>query len=71
MARALLGYVGTPSQQSQEIELARLRARVRELQAEISELRAEASARRMFDVDLDASLEHGGRQRSDREAALT
>lgn len=64
MARALLGYVGTPSQHSQDVELARLRARVRELQAEISELRAEASARRMLDVDLGRSLD-------DRQAALT
>jgi hypothetical protein len=49
MARALLGYVGTTSQHIQEIELVRLRARVRELQAEVSELRAEAAARRAVD----------------------
>jgi uncharacterized protein YigA (DUF484 family) len=49
MARALLGYVASNSNQVQEIELARLRSRVRELQAEISELRAEAAARRAVD----------------------
>ncbi len=63
MARALLGYVGTPSAHLQELELARLRARVRELQAEISELKAEAAARRAVDIELDRI--------SDRESALT
>lgn len=49
MARALVGYVATPTQVAQEIELSRLRAHVRELQAEISELRAEAAAHRVLD----------------------
>lgn len=49
MARALLGYVGTIPQHIQEIEVARLRARVRQLEAEVSELRAEAAARRAVD----------------------
>jgi ribosomal protein L29 len=49
MARALLGYVGPASQQLQELEIARLRARVRELEAEVGELRAEAAARRLVD----------------------
>jgi ribosomal protein L29 len=57
MARALLGYVGTASQHIQELELARLRARVRELEAELGELRAEAAARRAVEhVDVDREL---------------
>ena len=52
MARALVGYIATPSQVAQEVELARLRARVRDLQAEISELRAEAAAHRVLDGDV-------------------
>jgi len=57
MARALLGYVGSASQHIQEVELARLRARVRELQAEVAELRAEAAARRAVEhVDVDQEL---------------
>ncbi len=46
MARALFGYVGTPTQQEHDIEVARMRAQIRDLQAEISELRGEAAARR-------------------------
>jgi hypothetical protein len=49
MARALLGYVGTTPQHLTELEMMRLRARVRELQVEVSELRAEAAARRAVD----------------------
>lgn len=51
MARALIGYVATPVQIAQEVELCRLRSRVRELQAEISELRAEAAAHRVLNGD--------------------
>jgi hypothetical protein len=58
MARALLGYVGSAPQHLQEIELVRLRAKVRELHAEISELRAEAAARRAVDAkSVDAELD--------------
>ena len=42
MARALLGHVGTVSDQALIFELARLRRRVSELEAEIVQLRAEA-----------------------------
>ena len=51
MARALVGYVAAPNQIALEIELSRLRARVRDLQAEISEMRAEAAAHRVLDGD--------------------
>ncbi|MEP6851996.1 MAG: hypothetical protein ABJA87_04990 [bacterium] len=58
MARALLGYVGTSSTTPlQDLELARLRSRVRELEAEVSELRAEAAARRAVESDsVEAEL---------------
>ena len=57
MARALFGYVGTPTQQEHDIEIARLRAVIRDLQAEISELRGEAAARRHLDADRELTLE--------------
>ena len=57
MARALFGYVATPLQQEHEIEVARLRAVIRDLQAEISELRGEAAARRHLDADRDLARE--------------
>jgi hypothetical protein len=41
MARALLGYVGSSSEQVLLLEVARLRRRVAELEAELSEVRAE------------------------------
>ncbi|MDQ6936344.1 MAG: hypothetical protein M3140_01320 [Actinomycetota bacterium] len=57
MARALLGYVGSTSSELQALELARLRARVRQLQAEVSELRAEAAANRAVDIEsVEAEL---------------
>jgi hypothetical protein len=64
MARALFGYVGTPTQQEHDMEIARLRATIRDLHAEISELRAEAAARRHLDADreLARDLESAGRQ---------
>jgi hypothetical protein len=57
MARALFGYVGTPTQQEHDGEIARLRAVIRDLQAEISELRGEAAARRHLDVGRELTLE--------------
>ena len=57
MARALFGYVGTPTQQEHDIEIARLRGVIRDLQAEISELRGEAAARRHLDTHLDVERE--------------
>ena len=56
MARALVGYIASSSQVAQDVELSRLRARVRELQAEISELRAEAAAHRV--LDGESRLQH-------------
>jgi hypothetical protein len=41
MARALLGYVGSGSEQTLALEVARLRRRVAELEAELAEVRAE------------------------------
>ena len=40
MARALLGYVGTGSDQNLSFEVIRLRRRVAELENELAELRA-------------------------------
>jgi hypothetical protein len=40
MARALLGYVGSASDQTLSLEVVRLRRRVQELEHEIAELRA-------------------------------
>jgi hypothetical protein len=40
MARALLGYVGSASEQTLSLEVVRLRRRVQELEHEIAELRA-------------------------------
>ncbi len=57
MARALFGYVSSPTQQEHDIEIARLRAVIRDLQAEISELRGEAAVRRHFDADRDLALD--------------
>ena len=57
MARALFGYVSSPSQQEHDIETARLRAVIRDLQAEISELRGEAAVRRHLDADRDLALD--------------
>jgi hypothetical protein len=48
MARALLGYATNPSQQILVTEVARLRARVRELEAELAELRSEHT-----EIDLE------------------
>ena len=40
MARALLGYVGSASEQTLTLEVARLRRRVQELETQVAELRA-------------------------------
>lgn len=39
MARALMGHVGSPGEQVLALEVARLRRRVRELEAELARLR--------------------------------
>jgi uncharacterized protein YigA (DUF484 family) len=52
MARALYGYVNAPTSRDTEIQVARLRGRVRELEAEVAELRAEAAARDAIDQQL-------------------
>jgi cell division protein FtsB len=49
MARALMGHVGSPGQQTLAFEIARLRRRVTELEAEVTRLR-EGSAE--FDLEL-------------------
>lgn len=48
MARALLGYATNPNQQILVTEVARLRARVRELESQLAELRATHA-----DMDLE------------------
>jgi hypothetical protein len=48
MARALMGYVGSPGEQTLAIEVARLRRRITELEAENARLR-ESSA----ELDLE------------------
>lgn len=48
MARALLGYATNPNQQILVTEVARLRARVRQLEAELAELRADHT-----EIDLE------------------
>ncbi len=51
MARALLGYLGTGSEQALTLEVVRLRRRVQELEAEVADLRAHS------DAVLDPSIE--------------
>ncbi len=50
MARALLGYVGTSTDQALALEVARLRRRVTELEADLAELRA--GEHRALDLEL-------------------
>jgi|SoimicmetaTmtLPB_FD_contig_51_5810094_length_826_multi_1_in_0_out_0_2 uncharacterized protein YigA (DUF484 family) len=53
MARALYGYVNAPTNSRDiELQVVRLRGRVRELEAEVAELRAEAAARDAIDRQL-------------------
>jgi 50S ribosomal subunit-associated GTPase HflX len=53
MARALLGHVGSPGEQALAYEVARLRRRVRELEAEITRL----SEQRTIDIELNEIAE--------------
>jgi uncharacterized protein YigA (DUF484 family) len=53
MARALYGFVNAPTNsRDTEFQVARLRGRVRELEAQVAELRAEAAARDALDEQL-------------------
>lgn len=49
MARALLGYVGNSTDQALRLEVARLRAKVNDLEAQIADLRADKHA----EIDLE------------------
>jgi hypothetical protein len=49
MARALVGYVGSATDHNLALEVARLRGRVRELEAELAEVHAE----RRVTLDLE------------------
>ena len=62
MARALLGHIGSATEQNLSFEVVRLRRRVAELQAEIAELRSANH------VELDLELHHLAK---DAEPALT
>jgi hypothetical protein len=62
MARALLGHIGSATEQNLSFEVVRLRRRVAELQAEIAELRSANH------VELDIELH---RLAEDAEPALT
>ncbi|MGI8881747.1 MAG: hypothetical protein ACR2KJ_14830 [Jatrophihabitans sp.] len=53
MARALFGYVDNPcDHRTLELQVARLRGRIRELEVEVAELRGEAAARDAIDRQL-------------------
>jgi hypothetical protein len=54
MARALMGYVGSPGEQALALEIARLRRRVRELEAEVVRLREGSEA---LDLELHRMAE--------------
>ena len=54
MARALLGYVGSASEQTLTFKVVRLRRRVQELESEVAELRE--ARRREVDPALDLEL---------------
>lgn len=53
MARALLGYVGSGSEQLLILEAARLRRRVQELEAEVAELRSQMADGIDSSMDLE------------------
>jgi hypothetical protein len=55
MARALLGHVGLPNEQALAYEVARLRRRVRELEAELADAHA-LNASRTEHAELDLEL---------------
>ncbi|HET8582928.1 MAG TPA: hypothetical protein VFL65_06725 [Jatrophihabitans sp.] len=50
MARALLGFVGSPGEQALAVEVARLRSRITELEDEVARLREHDRAR--LDLEL-------------------
>jgi hypothetical protein len=54
MARALLGYVGSASDQTLSLEVVRLRRRVQELETEVAQLRS--THRQELDPALDLEL---------------
>jgi cell division protein FtsB len=55
MARALMGYIGSPGEQILAFELARLRTRVRELEAEVAKLQEEPTT--TLDLELHTIAE--------------
>ncbi|TAM93685.1 MAG: hypothetical protein EPN43_00200 [Jatrophihabitans sp.] len=55
MARALLGYVGSRSDQVLLVQIAQLRRRIDELESEVADLRATAR----MDLDLHSVLDGG------------
>ncbi|MGI8665553.1 MAG: hypothetical protein ACR2N4_05930 [Jatrophihabitans sp.] len=59
MARALLGYLPTTADRNLAEEVARLRNRVRDLEAELAQLRAERESEQLLDelhrITSDAS----------------
>jgi hypothetical protein len=57
MARALLGYVGSASEQTLSLEVVRLRRRVQELEHEIAELRATPQQDPALDLELHRMAE--------------
>ena len=54
MARALLGYVGSASEQTLSLEVVRLRRRVQELETEVATLRT--TRQQELDPTLDIEL---------------
>ena len=55
MARALMGHLGTPTDQALAYEVARLRRRVAELEGEVERLRASRNA--TLDIELHRMAE--------------
>ncbi len=53
MARALMGYVGSPGEQLLAMEVGRLRRRVLELEAELAQLREQSG---VADTELNLEL---------------
>jgi hypothetical protein len=70
MARALMGYVGNGIDQHLQVEVARLRRRVRELETELAALRtSEASLDNISDLhQADPSLDLELHQLAERSA---
>jgi hypothetical protein len=58
MARALLGYVSSGSDQILSLEISRLRRRVADLEAELAELRASRAVSPSLEVELHQLAEH-------------